>query len=59
MHTPLWQAMCARFMPPVRTDGLPGSVLTRFAGEGSVPLLRLLVFLSPITVRPAALGEAC
>ncbi|MCU0503599.1 MAG: hypothetical protein MUC51_17910, partial [Anaerolineae bacterium] len=38
--TPLWQAQCARFMPPVATHRLPGE------------LLRLLLFLTPLTVRP-------
>ena len=49
--TPLWQVHRARFMPPVATAWLPASLLTRFAGSGSAPLERLLIFLSPITVR--------
>jgi hypothetical protein len=55
--TPLWQAQCARFMPPVDTALLPASLLERFAGEAAESLLRLLHFLSPITVRPVVLNE--
>jgi len=55
--TPLWQTACARFMPPVDTALLPASLLERFAGDTAEALLRLLVFLSPITVRPVALNE--
>ena len=50
--TPLWQVQCARFMPPVATDQLPGVLLDRFAGEAQEALLRLLLFLTPLTVRP-------
>lgn len=57
MQTPLWQALCARFMPPVVADRLPASLLERFTGEAAETVLRLLVFLAPITVRPAALRE--
>jgi len=55
--TPLWQVACARFMPPVDTAWLPASLLERFAGDAEEALLRLLVFLSPITVRPVVLDE--
>ena len=57
MHTPLWQAMCARFMPPVSAQGLPGDLLARFGGEAAEALQRLLCFLAPITVRAATLPE--
>ena len=50
--TPLWQAQCARFMPPVAISRLPGELLERFAGQTAEPLLRLLLFLTPLTVRP-------
>ena len=53
--TPLWQAACARFMPPVAIDRLPASLLERFAGTAEETLIRLLVFLSPITVAAIAL----
>jgi hypothetical protein len=49
--TSLWQAQCARFMPPVATNRLPGELLERFAGQMSEPMLRLLLFLTPLTVR--------
>jgi hypothetical protein len=39
-------------MPPVATDRLPGGLLDRFAGEAQEALMRLLVFLTPLTVRP-------
>ena len=55
--TPLWQAACARFMPPIDTTLSPASLLERFAGDAAEALLRLLVFLSPITVRPVVLNE--
>ena len=53
--TPLWQAACARFMPPVDTTLLPTSLLERFTGNAAEALLRLLIFLSPITVRSVTL----
>jgi len=55
--TPLWQAACARFMPPVDKASLPASLLERYAGEAEEALLRLLHFLSPISVRPVVLYE--
>ena len=56
-QTPLWQAACARFMPPVVSDLFPASLLERFSGSTEEALMRLLVFLSPITVRPIDLPE--
>jgi len=50
--TPLWQAACARFMPPVVTDQLPASLLERFVGQGHETLMRLLLFLTPLRARP-------
>jgi hypothetical protein len=50
MQTPLWQAHCARFMPPVSAARLPVSVLERFTGAPAEALLRLLAFLAPLTV---------
>ena len=46
----LWQAMCARFMPPVQTGLLPSSLMQRFGDCAAQPMTQLLVFLSPITV---------
>jgi hypothetical protein len=55
--TPLWQAMCARFMPPVVTSLFPASLLERFAGTAEESLRRLLEFLSPLTVITFRLRE--
>jgi len=55
--TPLWQANCARFMPPVASDRFPADLLERFAGDAAEALLRLLVFLSPLTVTAVTLRE--
>jgi hypothetical protein len=44
-------------MPPVDVLGLPNTLLERFEGSPAHSLLRLLVFLSPVTLRgggPAA-----
>ena len=58
--TPLWQAACARFIPPVLATDLPDSLIKRFAGPAAESLMRLLVFLSPLTVgRPVTLNEGC
>jgi len=58
--TPLWQAACARFMPPVALSQLPASLIERFVGTATEPLMRLLVFLSPLTVgHPVTLNEGC
>ena len=56
-QTPLWQASGARFMPPVATEHCPASLLERFAGNAEAMLMRLLVFLSPLTVTPINLRE--
>jgi len=49
--TALWQAACARFMPPVGTEQLPAGLLERFPGSDAQALIRLLIFLTPITAR--------
>ena len=56
--TPLWHAASARFMPPVATDLFPASLLERFAGNAGQALMRLLVFLRPITARPRCVRGA-
>jgi len=48
--TPLWQAQCARFMPPVATIDLPTSLIARFTGVAQEAMQRLLTFLSPLSV---------
>jgi hypothetical protein len=45
-------------MPPVPEELLPGELLVRFAGEAPEALMRLLVWLSSLTVsrkQPAAI----
>jgi hypothetical protein len=49
--TTLWQSTCARFMPPVPIADLPTSLMTRFTGVAHEAMLRLLNFLSPLSVR--------
>ena len=51
--TPLWRAACARFMPPADVLGFSGTLLERFMGAPADSLMRLLVFLSPVTLRGA------
>jgi hypothetical protein len=53
--TPLWRVVCARFMPPLPTQCLPGGLLERFTGAANEALMhasvmRLLVWLCPVTV---------
>jgi hypothetical protein len=52
-RTPLWRATSARFMPPVPEAQLPGELIARFTGPAQEALMRLLVWLSPVTVRGA------
>jgi hypothetical protein len=56
-QTPFWQVACTRFMPPIATEHVPASLLERFAGDAEGALLRLLVFLSPLTVRVITFHE--
>lgn len=44
-------------MPPVASDLFPTSLLERFAGNAAEALIRLLVFLSPLTVATLTLRE--
>lgn len=50
--TTLWQAACARFMPPVQTINLPSSLIERFTGVVADSTMRLLAFMCPLSVRP-------
>ncbi|MBL8472152.1 MAG: hypothetical protein JNM98_10165, partial [Rhodocyclaceae bacterium] len=57
-HTAWWQDARARFMPPVVNEHLPASLLERFTGAPAEALLRLLLFLRPLSVgRPIMLRE--
>lgn len=49
-RSPFWRSVRARFSPPVDARRAPASLRERF-GEGSEALVRLLQFLSPITIR--------
>lgn len=51
--TPLWRASCARFMPSVATEQLPGQLIERFGGAAHEALLRLLLWLAPVTAAGA------
>ncbi len=58
--TRLWQAACARFMPPIDLLLLPASLTERFAGSADESMRRILLFLSPLTVgHPITLNEGC
>lgn len=58
-RTGLWQAMCARFMPPVDPALLPAVLLSRFPGALDEAMRRLLMFLTPLTgAMPVTLREA-
>lgn len=52
-----WLAASARFLPPIAAATLPGALLARFVGTAAESLLRLLVFLSPLTVTLFTLGD--
>jgi hypothetical protein len=57
--TALWRGACGRFMPPLAIERMPASLLERFTGERPDRLMRLLWFLTPLTVgRPVTLPEA-
>lgn len=49
--TALWQAQCGRFMPSVEMTELPQSLMARFTGAAHEAIGRLLMFLSPLSVR--------
>lgn len=49
--TALWQETSARFMPPVLIVDLPLSLMDRFTGATHEAMLRLLNFLSPLSVQ--------
>lgn len=55
-QTALWRAAGSRFMPPPDAQQFPSCLLERFVGSPAEALLRLLVFFSPLSVRPIALN---
>ena len=52
-----WQSASSCFVPPVLAAAMPGALLARFAGKAAESLLRLLVFLSPLTLTLFTLGD--
>jgi hypothetical protein len=44
-------------MPPLDSELFPTGLLERFAGDAAEQLMRLLVFLSPLTVTTVTLPE--
>ena len=55
--TPLWRGACARFMPPLMGVEMPTSLLARFTGTPAQSLMRMLLFLSPLTGCVITLGK--
>lgn len=59
VQTAFWKTARGLLMPPVDAGGLPGSLVDRFNGWQVEGLVRLMRFLSPVTVcstREAAMG---
>ena len=51
-----WRGLAGQFIPPILTDGLPGSILERLTGrELSEQLVQLLVLISPVTTATGSL----
>ena len=57
--TPLWRAECARFLPAVLAAQTPGALLARFAGTPAESLVRMLLFLCPLTGSLITLRKGC
>ena len=56
--TALWRTECARFMPAVAAAEIPGALLARFAGTSAQALVRMLVFLCPMSGPVITLAKA-
>jgi hypothetical protein len=50
MRTPLWQAQCARFLPPLLPTSLPGELISQFGDDLLFALSHLLHFLTPLSI---------
>jgi hypothetical protein len=51
-----WKGLAGRFIPPIATDSLPGSLLERLSGRAlSERLVQLLILLSPVTTAISSL----
>ena len=48
-ETPFWRIARAAFMPLVDEDGIPATLIERFAGNVADRLIALLRFLGPMT----------
>jgi hypothetical protein len=55
-ESPWWTARRGRCGPPVPTTAWPDSLLRRFAGDGSAPLVALLRFGAPTTTATDGAG---
>jgi hypothetical protein len=51
--TPFWKAVQGRFSLAVEAQSLPGSLLERFGGDEPTRLVKLLLFLAPLTTASA------
>lgn len=59
-QTDQWRSAGAGIMPPPDLQRLPDSLLAAFTGPPEAALLRLLVFLSPLTTRcQVTLQQGC
>jgi hypothetical protein len=59
MATAFWRAVAGRFLPPVRVDALPASLLDRFGAPDACSQLRhVLRFLGPLTTTSVPLGTS-
>jgi hypothetical protein len=51
-----WRGLAGQFIPPILTDGLPGSILERLDAKGlSERLVQLLLLISPVTTATGSL----
>jgi hypothetical protein len=50
MSTSLWQAQCARFLPPIPPADLPGELICRFGDDLLTAVSCLLLFLTPLSI---------
>lgn len=56
VRTAFWQSMRGHFAVPVQLEGLPESLLARFAGDSFLDrMLQLLRFIAPVSTRAVAM----
>ena len=52
-----WKGLAGRFIPPITSESLPGSLLERLSGRAlSERLVQLLMLISPVTTATSSLG---